>query len=219
MVVCAATLLGPRADAACHAFSVSALPSTVSEGSTVTVTVSRDGDVADSSVHVSTVDQTARAPGDYEALDQEVEFTSGTSQEYEIDIENDPTTEGEETFLVRLSDPSGCAPNSNYQLGPAARVTIRASDPTPPPTEPPPTPPPAVTTAPPSSPTPTPTPTPAPTETPAPTPTPSPTGFTLAEDDDLTGGEFPALAVAGLVIGILATGAGAWLLWQRRRLA
>ncbi|MGH2758142.1 MAG: hypothetical protein ACRDKJ_01105, partial [Actinomycetota bacterium] len=67
-VVGASQLLGGPAQAACHAFTVSASPTSPAEGGRVTVTVSRDGAVNPSSVRVSTIDETARAPSDYTRL-------------------------------------------------------------------------------------------------------------------------------------------------------
>ena len=52
------------AAAACHHFSLAANPATVTEGATVTVTVSRDGNVGPSHADVSTGDARAKAGRD-----------------------------------------------------------------------------------------------------------------------------------------------------------
>jgi hypothetical protein len=206
------------AEAACHAFSVSVEPSSVNEGGAVTVTVTRDGAAAPSDVRVSTIAESARSPGDYTKLDEQVEFTSETSKSLQISTRNDAVPEGPETFRVHLSDPGGCAPNTNYTLGNDVRVTIRASDPTPFPTAPPPlrTARPAVTTPPaaPATPSPSPSPTASAVETTTPSPSFSP-AFGLPEEE--TGGGLPLWPLFGLVLGALAAAGGAWLLWYRRR--
>jgi hypothetical protein len=188
----------------------------------VTVTVSRDGTASPSDVHVSTVDGSASSPGDYSKLDTQVEFTSETSKTFSITIANDALPEPAETFRVHLSDPGGCT-GSGYSLGHDAVVTIRASDPAPTPTSSPlrrPTAPPpratAATSSPAASPTSSPTPTPTQTlEFSTASPTFSP-GF--AAPDDETGGGVPIGPILGIVVGVLAAGSGAWLLWYRWRI-
>jgi hypothetical protein len=138
-----------RAWAACHAFTVSVSPSTVAEGATVTVTVRRDGAVAPSNVDVSTVDETAAAGSDYQALQRTVSFTTDVQQTFTVPVTNDATAEPAETFRLHLSNPGGCSINTNFSLGSDARVTVAASDTPPPATTPPTTSPPS--TAPPTT--------------------------------------------------------------------
>lgn len=117
-----------EASAACHAFSVTVNPDTVTEGGEVTVTVSRDGDVAPSNVDVSTIDETARAGQDYTAMSRTVNFASGTSQSFPLATTDNGASEPNETFRVHLSNPGGCSVNTNFQLGPDVQVTIRDND-------------------------------------------------------------------------------------------
>jgi hypothetical protein len=211
LIAVATLFIGGPAQAGCHAFTLSVSPTSTQEGGGINVTVRRDGEVDDSSVRVSTINESATSPADYSRVNQVVSFTSGTSRSLQIITNNDATTEGDETFRVHLSEPAGCDPNTNYQLGPDVRVTIRASDPATP--SPQPTQPPAViTTAPPSSPTPSPTPSDSPTPTPSPTFSPA---FAQPEED--TGGA-PVGAIVGIVVGVLAAAAGAGILWYRTRL-
>jgi len=127
--------------AACHAFTVTVSPSSVTEGGKVTATVERDGDLAASNITVSTVAETAKSPGDYEAISEKIEFSgSGSgdlSRTIQISTEDDHVHETNETFRVHLSDPGGCSINPNYDVGPDARVTIKDNDaaPTPTPTK------------------------------------------------------------------------------------
>ncbi|MCI0346129.1 MAG: hypothetical protein L0221_11910, partial [Chloroflexi bacterium] len=206
-------------DAACHAWTVKASPSSAAEGAKVTVTVSRDAAVNPSDIHVSTIDESAQAPADFTKLDEQVELTSETSRTLSITIADDAAAEGAETFRVHLSDPGGCAVNPNYQIAPDVRVTIQASDQVAATTQPPSATQPAsrraVSTPTPSSPL-----SPSPTATSEVTPTSSPTFSPLvgAEEEDDDGG-FPAGAVVGIVLGVLAIAGGAGLLWYRRRTA
>ncbi len=214
-------IFGGRAQAACHAFTVSAAPANPSEGGRVTVTVSRDGAVNPSSVRVSTIDETARAPSDYTRLNQDVQFDAQTSRTFTVSIHNDATPEGPETFKLHLSNPDGCQANTNYSLGPDVRVTIGANDATPKPTNPPAPAPPPVTTAPPSttvppSASPSPSPSASPSESPSEEPTESP--FTFATPEESAGGSaVPALAVIGILAGLGVAGFGGYLLWKRSR--
>ena len=207
------------AQSACHAFTVSASPADPAEGARVTVTVRRDGAVNPSSVRVSTIDETARAPTDYTRLNQEVQFDAQTSRTLTIAIHNDATPEGMESFKIHLSDPDGCQSNTNYTLGSDVRITIGANDATPKPTQPPAPAPAPMTTAPPSTtrpPSPSPSPSASPTESPTEEPTDSP--FTFAEPDETGGGSaILALAVFGILAGLSVAGFGGWLLWQRSR--
>lgn len=204
---------------ACHAFNVAAAPANPREGARVTVTVSRDGAANPSSVRVSTIDETARAPTDYTRLNTEVQFDAQTSRNFTISIHNDATPEGAESFKIHLSDPDGCQANTNYTLGSDIRITIGANDATPQPTtRPTSAPAPArVTTAPPSTTQPaSPSPSASPTESPTSEPTESP--FALATPVETGGGSaVPFIAVLGIITGLGLAGYGGWLLWQRSR--
>lgn len=127
LIVVAIAPLRP-AVAACHAFTVTATPDRIGEGGTVTVKVMRDAAVNPSQIDVSTVDESAQAGADYQELHRTVSFTNETQQTFSILIANDGTAEATETFRVELSNPSGCAVNSNFSVGPPARVTIDDDD-------------------------------------------------------------------------------------------
>jgi hypothetical protein len=129
-VVALTLVLGvPGASAACHSFSTEVSPASVQEGGTVSVVVRRDNGRADSHVRVSTVDGTAKGGSDFAALDQQVNFTgSETQRSFQIQVIDDPTSEGPETFNVHLSEPGGCSVNPNFVLTPDRMVTIAASD-------------------------------------------------------------------------------------------
>jgi hypothetical protein len=182
-------LAGGPAVAACHAFSLEVDPATVREGGTVTITVRRDAAVAPSQVDVSTVDEDAIAGEDYERLDQTVSFTDETEQTLTISTTDDDTDEGVETFLVRLSNPGGCAVNPNFVLGPDARVQIRGADAAP-------------------------SPSPEPTEEPSPSPEPSPTPTERASDES-TGGGLPAVALAAAAAALVIVAGVVWFLRRR----
>lgn len=113
---------------ACHSFSVVASPSRVNEGTKVTVTVSRDSASDPSSVDVETIDDTAAAGQDYTKVERTISFTNETEQSFDVAIANDTTNEGDETFKVHLSNPSGCKSNPRFAVGDDADVTIAASD-------------------------------------------------------------------------------------------
>ena len=125
LVAAVAILPGRAAFAACHHFMIAASPNPVSEGATVTVTVSRDAALAPSNVDVSTVDETARAGQDYAALRQTVNFTNETSRSFQVATTDDNLAEGPQTFRLHLSNPGGCSINPNYVVDPDARVTIQ----------------------------------------------------------------------------------------------
>ncbi len=112
------------ASASCHQFTVAVSPESVTEGRTVTVTVTRDGAEAPSSVTVRTIAGSASAPGDFEPLDETVNFKDDTSRELKVAVADDGVAEGEETFRVGLSDPSGCVADTDYALSADASVTI-----------------------------------------------------------------------------------------------
>ena len=120
----------PPAFAACHAFTITATPTTVTEGGTVTVTVKRDGALNPSSVDVRTTDGSARSGQDFTGGRKTMSFTTETAKSYTIAIINDTTPEAAETFGVQLvtGSGSGCAINPNFSYGPPVTITIRASD-------------------------------------------------------------------------------------------
>ncbi|HEX9682910.1 MAG TPA: Calx-beta domain-containing protein [Acidimicrobiales bacterium] len=132
-LVVAAGLVGLGAGAgpawaACHFFTVDVSPANPTEGDSVEVTVARDAAVAPSSVRVRTVDGTAVAGADYLAVDQRVEFTSGTTATIAVETLQDSATEPDETFTIELSDGGGCQVNQDFAYGPPATVTIRDDD-------------------------------------------------------------------------------------------
>lgn len=122
------TVGAPGALAACHAFAVSVNPAQSAEGTTVTVTVSRDGAVNPSQIDVATVDGTAKGGEDYTPLKKTVSFTTDLSQTFPVPLTDDSAVEGSETFKVHLSNPGGCQINTNYSVGPDANVTILDND-------------------------------------------------------------------------------------------
>ena len=133
----AASLLGaallvasaPPAVAACHRFTIEASPTRVSEGATVKVTVTRDAAVAPSSIDVETIDDTATAGQDFTKVDRTIAFTGNDVEEtFDIPITNDSAAEPDETFKLHLSNPAGCPPNTNFDVGDDVDVTIAASD-------------------------------------------------------------------------------------------
>lgn len=115
------------ADAACHHFTVSASPNPVGEGKVLTVTVSRDANVAPSHVDVSSIDESAKAGQDYQALSRTVSFTNDIQQSFPISITSHTSSEPARTFRLHLSNPGGCAVNPNFVLDPDVRVTIAAN--------------------------------------------------------------------------------------------
>jgi hypothetical protein len=203
-----------RAEAACHSWTVTGSPSTVAEGGKVTVTVTRDGAVNPSDVHVTTIDGTAKAPGDYTKLDAHVQLTSETSKTYTIAIKDDTITEGAETFKVHLHNPGGCQVHPDYQLGPDAVVTIKASDPATPKPAPPA---PIATQA--AQPTAMSTTTPTPTVSPSTGPTGSPQATLAPQATPKSSGGLGAGAIAGIVIGAVALAGGLGVILYRRRVA
>jgi cobalamin biosynthesis Mg chelatase CobN len=120
-------LLDRPALAACHHFTVTVAPATVTEGGAVTVTVSRDGSVGGSHVDLSTIDETAKAGQDYTAVRQTVSFTTELSKTLQLHTTDDAAVEGGETLRLHLSNPGGCV-NTNYVLDPDAKVTIADND-------------------------------------------------------------------------------------------
>lgn len=224
-VVAAAVLIAVPAEASCHSFTVSASPSSPAEGEFVTVTVSRDGSASPSNVHVSTIDETAKAPADYSKLDQQVYFSGDTSKTLQVPTEDDSLSEGAETFRVSLSNPGGCT-TSGLELGSDVRVTIRASDQSAQQTQPPPLQTaPQVTAAPRVTARATAAPSPTPSASPKPSASPTLTPFVAfpkgpqrgVVETTGDGGGLPLWPVIGLVLGAIVAGGGAWLFWYRRR--
>lgn len=191
--------LAPAASAACHRFTLEVSPTSPAEGETVTVTVTRDAAVDDSSVTVSTSAGTAQPGSDFSALQERIEFTgSEVERSVTIEILADDTAEGSEDFTVGLGNPGGCAVNPNFSLADDVTVTIAADEP-------------AQT---------------GPAEEPATEDSPEPVeespvvtqeeDLGEAEEDD-EGGGFPVgLAIAALVVLI---GAGAFIAYRKRSAA
>jgi hypothetical protein len=212
-LVASAVVVGPRAQAACHFFTVGA-SSSVNEGDKVNVIIERDAAAAPSSVRVRTVNGTAKAPGDFTASDQRVEFTNETQKTVTISTKEDAVSESSEVFQVAVSDGEGCAVNPNFSYGDPASITIKDDDvPAPTTTKPPATtiiPANTRTPTPSSSPTPSASPTPTPSESASPSPTISATPVPVEED-----GGFPWLPVLA-VVGFAAAAAGT-LIFVRMR--
>lgn len=129
LVIAAMTISVPTAFAACHAFTISASPTTVPEGDKVTVTVKRDGAVNPSSVDVRTADGSARSGQDYTGDRRTISFTTETAKSYTIATLKDATPDAAETFRVELvpASGSGCQINPNFTYGPPVTVTISAN--------------------------------------------------------------------------------------------
>lgn len=216
-VIAGASWFAPAAHALCHAFTVGA-SSSVREGEKVNVLVQRDGAVDDSSVRVRTVNGTAKAPDDFTALDQRVEFTGAqTSKTLTIQTREDSVHEPSEAFQIALSEGEGCNDTSpeGFSYGDPATVTILDDDPEPtaaPTAAPTPAPTPARTAAQTASPSPSPTPTES--ESPSPTPSETPT-FTPVTVTEENGGGFPWLPVVAIG-GFLAAAGGAVALMRMR---
>jgi Calx-beta domain-containing protein len=215
----AGVLASGPVSAACHHFTVTASPATVTEGGKVTVTVSRDAGLAASQIDVSTIDETAKAGRDYTAVKRTVSFTSETEQKFSLSTTNDSTDEPNETFRLHLSNPGGCSINTDFQIDPDARVTIRDNDAAPRPSPTTPAPRPTATTTTVSSPTAPTSPVPTLTESPSPLLSPSPTESPLAAAPSSDGGGLSGGAIAGIVIGAAALVGAATAVQLRRRRA
>lgn len=166
--------------ASCHRFDLAVSDQRVFEGDTLTVTVSRVGASAASSVLVSTVADSA-TPADYSSVEQRLSFAGSEAQmSLDVEIVDDAEQEATESFLIRLSAPQGCADGPGFDLPPDATVTIIASDLTPaepdqsPTPEPEPEPTPEEPTEPEPAPEASPEPEPTPDESPEAEPSPSP---------------------------------------------
>jgi hypothetical protein len=180
----------------------SAATATVNEDDgTVTLTILRTGDTsATSGVNVTTSDGTAQDGSDYVGTSTLLAFKANeTSKTIDIEIIDDFVYEGDETFTVTLSVPTGSTVIGKPD---ATVVTIVENDPKP-------------------TPTPTATPSGTPSGTPTPTPNPKPyavsqnistRGFVGTNDDALIGGFIVKGTVAKNVViralGPSLTGAG-----------
>ncbi len=211
---------GSPALAACHQFRFDkdVYPAREDVGS-VRITVSRDANLASSSIKYQTVDGTAKAGSDYKALSGTLSYSNQISMSFSVPIINDTKNEPTESFKVRLYGPSGCLPNPNYDVDQPSTVVIADNDPKP-----------APKATPTQTPTPTPTskafkPKPTPTLTPTPTssstPTqnesaiPIPTSSAVAASDEGSGG-FSRGAIALIAIAVLAA-SGTGAVFVRRR--
>jgi uncharacterized delta-60 repeat protein len=117
-------------------------------GGTAMITATKTGPDLPASVQYTTNNGTATAGSDYSAVSGVLSFAAGeTTKNIVIPIADDSAVEGNETFSVTLSAPSG----ANLGSPSSATITIVDND---------------------SQPTPTGTPSPTPTGTPTPTPTP-----------------------------------------------
>jgi hypothetical protein len=209
--------------AMCHHFTVTAAPSSVAEGGKVLVTVSRDGSVAASSIHLSTVDETAKAGTDYVAINQTVAFAmnGAVQKQFTLSTIDDHIAEPSQTFRLHLSNPSGCF-RGPYEVDPDVRVTIKDTNPTPTPTHTSPKPTATATATPTTSPTPKtsvkPSPSASKTNRPSPSPTASPSSSpskVLAAGSSKSGnnGLFVGIGAAALIIIV----AGGTFVLRRRR--
>lgn len=211
----------PQAQAACHiaAFEESAYSVDETAGS-VTVTVFLEGRQPEcsGSVEVATVDGSATAPEDYEAMTQVLCFQPADDREEDVQIAiaDDLAAEGNEQFAVQLSDANegSCQPDG-ITGNATTTVTIIDND-TPQQPQPEPTQAPAPTPAPQAATTPTPeaTPTPSPSPTSTPTPSPSPTAIAVEDEED-AGSNTGLIAAAVAAVALAGTGAGL-LFWRRR---
>jgi hypothetical protein len=233
-VISALILLPTPAFAACHFFFFDPTGYRVNEGAgKITITVGRDAALNPSSVRVRTANSTAAAGQDYTAVDQRIQFTSETRRTFDVPIREDQAVEGNEQFLVRVSEGQGCQVNPNFDYGEPATVTIVDNDTA---AAPPPPPPPSdgggarpPATGGGASPTASPAPSPTPTreydrtpgEGPAVEDTPETEATedtSLAADEDEGGGGSAVPIVVAIAL-VVAGGAGAGLWWLRRRAA
>ncbi|MBL8331245.1 MAG: S8 family serine peptidase [Rubrivivax sp.] len=104
--------------------SFSAASYSVNEGSaTVAITVTRSSGVGTASVSFATANGTAQAGSDYTARSGVVSFAAGvTSRTFTVAITNDTAVEGNETFSVSLSSPTGAT------LGSPSTTTVTIVD-------------------------------------------------------------------------------------------
>jgi endoglucanase len=122
----------------------------------------------DVTLHVQTIDGTATAGHDYDALSQDVVIHAGSSfATVSVHLLAPADAQASSVFFLQIADISGATVGTDQ-----VSATVTAPTPTPTPT---PTPSPVPTPVPTPTPTPVPVPTPTPTPSPVPTPTPSPT--------------------------------------------
>ncbi len=208
------------AHAACHQFRFDKDVYPVKEDvGSVKITVSRDANLASSSIKYQTVDGTAKAGSDYTAVSGTLNYTNQINMSFSVPITNDTKNEPTEAFKVRLYGPSGCLPNPNYDVDQPSTVVIADNDPKPTPKATPTRTPTLTPTSKASKPKPTPTPTPRPTSTPTPTQnesaTPNSTSSAVAASDEGSGG-FSGGAIALIAIAVLAA-SGTGAVFVRRR--
>ena len=214
-VILAVLVPAAPAFAPCHVISFDGDPYSVGEGAgKVTVTVSNGGGQGTPTVEYETVNGTAKAGSDYVSSSGTIQFVQGDSDvTVDIGVTNDTADEPDETFTVRLKNPSngGCNPAPFIQED-TATVAIQDNDekaivqPTPTPT-------PTKTSSPkpkPSTASASPSPIPA-SPSPRTTTTASPIAAADPGDGGLTGG-----ALAGIVAATVVLGGGA-AFWVRRR--
>jgi hypothetical protein len=218
-----AALPASPAHAACHRFRFDQDAYSVKENAgSVTITVSRDNGFAPSSIQYNTVDGTAKAGQDYTAKSGTLSYSTEISMSFSVPITNDTKDEPNETFQVRLHDPSGCAPNPNFDVDGPSTVTIQDDD-----AAPQPTPTGTSTSSPAASPTqgtsPPATPTQSPSASPSPaaiqtSPGPSVTETAappLAQAPSGGGGGLSGGAIGAIVAAVVVGGAAALLVRRR----
>ncbi len=233
LVVVGATIAWQQpASAACHAFGIAVAPASVAEGGTATVTVTRDAGVNPSSIVVTSVNESAQAGSDFAAVQRTISFTTETQQTFTMAVTDDTAAEPAEAFRLHLSNPGGCPINTNFVIGPDARVTIPANDAPPSTTAPPATAPPTTAVAPTTTRAAVTTTTaPADTTTTASSSTTTPGGSTttaeptttttssdevaLASEDDDDGGGSSGVAIAAIAV-VLALAGGGLFAYRRR---
>lgn len=227
LIAAAILLLAPTPSfAACHAFTVVADPSSVTEGGSITVRVGRDAAVGPSSVQVTSSDETATGDVDYEKVNRRIEFTSETEQTFSVATKEDSSPEGTETFLLQVKNGQGCAVNPSFRYGAPAQVQIQDNDSAPPA--------PAgrggssgTTARTPAAAASSPSPASSPTDSPEPaapvvtgdSPTPSLTltPRSLAQEESDQRSSAPLIIAAVALVVAIGAGAGWW--WLRRRAA
>lgn len=214
LVVVVSFVFIDSAVAACHiaAFEASAYNTGESAG-IVTVKVELQGGTSSCSgtVHYKTQNGSAAGGQDFDHREGDVAFTANDDREesIQIPIREDSAVEGDETFSVELSNPTGT-------LGPGTgsptTVVIQDNDQAAPPPPPPPPPPPKPSPSPAASPG---VPVAVPSPSPSPTLSPSPSPTTLAKAKESEG--FPVVAIIAIAALLVAAGAGGLLYWVRKR--
>ncbi len=207
-----AALPATRATAACHVATFEDTPYSAGEAADkVTITVSNNGGAGVGSVDYETKNGTAKAPKDYESRNGTLTFAPGTSElSFDVQIKDDDADEPNETFLVELSNPTGCFTSIPDE---PAIVTIQDDDKPIAQPSPTPTPPPTPTKTPkpkPSTVSASPSPSPSPS---SPSPTTSASPIAIGDTDD---GGISGAAVGGIVGAVVVLG-GAAAFWVRRK--